>query len=42
MISDREEVHAAGAFNAPKNDSVVKKLSPKNLGVSNDLGDIVY
>ena len=40
MISDREEAHATGAFNAPKNiknGSVVKKLSQKNLGVSNEL-----
>ena len=45
MISDREEAHATGAFNAPKNiknGSVVKKLSPKNLGVSNEFWDTVY
>ena len=45
MISGREEAHGTGAFNAPqniKNGLVAKKLSPKNLGVSNEVGDTVY
>ena len=45
MISNREEAHATGAFNAPKNiknGPVVKKLFPKNLGVSNEFCDTVY
>ena len=45
MISDREEAHAAGAFNAPKNiknGPVVKKLSRKNRGVGIKLVDTVY
>ena len=45
MISDREEAHATGAFNAPKNiknGSVVKKLSRKNRGVGVKLVDTVY
>ena len=45
MISDREEAHATGAFNASKNiknGPVVKKLSPKNLGVSNEFWDTLY
>ena len=44
MILDAFDAETTGAFNAPKNiknGSVVQKLSPKNLGVSNEVWDTV-